>query len=434
MVKLALSHRKTVLSNGLRVLTIPLKTTGAVTVLVLVGAGSRYENPENNGVAHFLEHIFFKGGKKYRNTREVSEALDAVGADFNAFTASEYAGYYVRVIADKAQLAFDVLSDMLLSARLPQEEIEKERKVILEEYRMVNDTPIRKIGDLFESLIFAGSPMGLPTIGDPQTIKKLSKKDFVYYRQKLYVPDNIVVAVAGDITHQEACSLSKRYFRFPHGTKSLFSRLTLTPEGVGLKLLPKKTEQAHLIIGVPTFGAEDPRRYALKVLSTVLGEGMSSRMFLLIREKHGLAYYIHTGDELYTDAGYLATSAGVDLRRVQAALKLILGEYERVTRSLVGPHELKKAKERIKGSMVLNLEGPSNVAGYFSLQELLLNKTESPSQRLKKIDQVSADDVKQVAKEIFQGGRFQLAIIGPYRQRRMFLNLLNHARKEFSAD
>ncbi len=429
------SYHKKVLPSGLRVLSVPLKTTGAVTVLVLVGAGSRYETRKNNGLAHFLEHLFFKGGKRFRDTRAVSEALDAVGADFNAFTSNEYAGYYVRLLAEETELAFDVLSDMLLHARLPEGEIEKERGVILEEYRMLNDTPTRKVSDLFENLIFAGSPMGFSTIGEPRVIRRLARRDFVEYREALYTPENIVLVVAGAITPDATTALAEKFFRFEKKTKALNSPATRLPQELGFRLLTKKTEQAHLVLGLPAFPASDARRYALKVLTTILGDGMSSRLFLNVREKHGLAYYIHSSDELYTDAGYFATAAGVDLRRIELALKLILEEYQRITKEPVQLREIKKAKERIRGSLILNLENPSNVAGYFGLQELLLKKVETPAERLKKIEQVTAAEIQKVAQELFSGGRaLQLALIGPYTDSRPFLKLLRDARKNFSFD
>lgn len=429
-------YRLETLAGGLRLLTLPMTTTGAATVMVFVGAGSRYEDKSSNGVAHYLEHLFFKGGRKYKTFKEVVETLDAQGAVFNAETSAEYAAYYVKTVAEEndVQIAFDVLSDMLIHARLPQKEINKERGVILEEYRMYKDLPMQKIGDVFEGMIFRGSPLGLSTIGEMKVIQSLGRRDFVKYLRGLYTPDNIVVAVAGKISHAKAKELTKKYFRFPRSHKILTSAPTKMAGKLNLELVYKDTEQTHLILGVPAFSATDPRRHAIKVMANILGGSMSSRMFIAVREKHGLAYYVHTSDALFTDAGYLATAAGVDNRRAAQAVELILQEYKKITKELVGAKELRKAKEKIKGGLVLNLEGSNSLAGYFGLQELLLKRIESPQARLKKIAQVTASDVRQVARDIFKSGALQMAIIGPHKNKEVFLKILRDAGKKFSVD
>lgn len=403
------------LKNGLRLITSPTQGAESVTVLVLVGAGSRYEKKEMNGISHFLEHMFFKGAKKYQSSAEVASAIDSVGGDFNAFTGKEYAGYYVKLAAHQKHVALDVISDMLLHATFKTEEIDKERGVILEEYNMYQDTPMYQVGWDFERLMFGDQPMGWDQIGTKELIRTITQEDFKNYNQALYTPDNTVISIAGNIDDQEIVKLVQQYFEFPATQKS-YEFLPYASHNAKKRVIlqHKKTEQSHLIIGVESLPARHPDSYALKILSAMLGGNMSSRMFLNVREAKGLSYYIRTSTDDYTDTGILSTSAGVDVKRVDEAVQAILHEYAEITKAPVAPEELKKAKEFLKGKIILRLEDSEELAHVLGKQVLLYPSIESIDEIIARIDAVTADEVHRVARTLLKPERMHLALIGPY--------------------
>jgi predicted Zn-dependent peptidase len=436
-------HRKTTLASGLRVVTETLEGTKAVTALVLVKAGSRWESKEINGLSHFLEHMFFKGAKKYKNAKAVSEAIDGVGGEFNAFTGKEYAGYYVKVAAEQAGLALDVLSDMMLHARFDQEEIEKERGVILEEYNMYQDTPMYQVAWDFEKVMFGDQPLGWDEIGTKENIRRFGREDFVAYKEELYVPGNMVLCLSGAIEHDEATELAQKYFDMEEQARGRemvpFDRAIAKLAGgeLGADGAPggqlvservtihqKKTEQAHLVLGVPGLRAEDSDFYVLKVLAAILGGNMSSRMFLAVREAKGLAYYISTGTENYLDTGALYTRAGVDTTRIEDAVQAILEEYDKIRYVEVPEDELKKGKEFLKGKLTLSLEDSETVAQMHARHELLYDKVRTYAEIIKAIDEVTAEDVKRVASDLLKDEALHLAVIGPYEDAGRFAEIL----------
>ncbi len=393
-------------------------------MLVLVGAGSRYENQQLRGISHFLEHMFFKGANKYKNTRQVSEAIDSVGGSFNAFTGKEYAGYYVKVASDFVDVAADVLSDMLINAKFKQEEINKERGVILEELNMYQDTPMYQIGWDFENLIFGNQPLGWDQIGTKKLIKTVNQKDFKNYKNKLYTPDNTVIAVVGNISHEDSVKLVKKYFKMAKQKKALeFDALkNLKTKSVSLKT--KKTEQAHLAVGFPGYSEMHKDNWVLKVLAAILGGNMSSRMFLNVRESQGLCYYVHTSTEDFVDGGILVTNAGVDLRRIDLAIKSIVEQYRLVRDKAIASKELDKAKAFLKGKLVLKLEDSEQYAHLLAKYELLHNSPKSPEQIANAIDAVTVKDLKRVAQEIIDQKKMRIAVIGPYDDPKRFEKLL----------
>jgi predicted Zn-dependent peptidase len=420
-------HHKTTLPNGLKIITTPLEGTKSVTVLCLVGAGSRYEHRDINGISHFLEHLFFKGAKRYKNSAEVSEAIDSVGGDFNAFTGKEYAGYFVKLASAQKEVAFDVIGDMMLNVSLVQEEIDKERGVILEEYNMYQDTPMYQVGWDFERLIFGDQPMGWDQIGTKDTIKAITRQQIWDYKQALYTPDNTIVSVAGDITEDEAVKLVQKYFPFgneKHQINPAPYKKTDNKERVILQ--EKKTEQAHIIIGVEALPARHKDEFAEKILSVILGGNMSSRMFMNVREAKGLSYYIRTSTDDYADTGAMSTSAGVDLKRIDLAIEAILEEYRRIAEEKVKPEELTKAKEFMKGKIILRLEDSEEYAHLMGKQALLYPEIETVEEILKKIDFVTADDVLRVAKDLLKEENLKLALIGPYADKKHFEKLLHY--------
>jgi predicted Zn-dependent peptidase len=416
--------RKTTLQNGLRVVTEKLDGTKAVTVLVLVGAGSRYEVEKIRGISHFLEHMFFKGADRYKNTKEVSEAIDSVGGEFNAFTGKEYAGYYVKVASENVEVACDVLSDMLVNARFAQEEIEKERGVILEEYNMYQDTPMYQIGWNFERLVFGDQPLGWDQIGTKELIKTVSHEDFVEYNGKLYTPDNTVIAVVGNIEHGDAVDLVQKFFTMKDGKKAFDFEALKDMDGGKVSIKEKKTEQAHIAVGFPGYSESHPDHWAKKVLSVILGGNMSSRMFLGVREAKGLAYYIHTSTDNYNDGGAIVTNAGVDLTRIEEAITGVIEQYRLVRDEDIPEAELKKAKAYLKGKMVLNLEDSEEYAHLLAKFELLRGGAKGPNEILKVIEAVTVADLRRVAQDLFKEEKMKLAVIGPYSDTEKFEALL----------
>jgi predicted Zn-dependent peptidase len=420
-------YQKTILDNGLTLLTSKLKSTQSVTVLVLVGAGSRYENEKIRGISHFLEHLFFKGAKKYQNAAEVAFAVDSVGGEFNAFTGKEYAGYYIKVAATHTDLAMDVLSDMMIHSKFAQKEIEKERGVIIEEYNMYQDTPMYQSGWDFENLLFGEQPLGWDQIGTKEIILSLNQDDFMTYKNKLYTADNAIISVSGNINESEIITMVNKYFKFSKSKKAYeFSPLSELKSPSRIKLRHKKTEQTHLVLGTPGYPAEHPDNFTMKLLSIILGGNMSSRMFLNIREAKGLSYYIQTNTDDYLDAGIISTRAGVDNKRVDEAIKCILDEYQKIIdEGKLKDKEIRKAKEYLKGKIILSLEDSQEVAHLYGKQALLYSKIKDIDDILREIENITAADLSRVAKDLLQLHKMRLVIIGPFEEEERFMKLIS---------
>jgi len=414
-------------SNGLRLIVSPVPSTKAVTVLVLVGAGSRYESQRERGIAHFLEHMFFKGGERFSTPREVSETIDTIGGDFNAYTGKEYAGYYIKCASEKKEVAFDVLGDMLLNTKLDENDIARERGVILEELNMYEDTPMYQIGWDFEKLLFGDTPMGRDQIGLPENIRSFSPDDFRAYRADLYTPDNTVLIVSGDISFAEAEALTKTFFPFPITKKNRTAeQVAEFSEEKYIEIRTKKTEQAHLVIGFPglPFGHAD--EFAVRLLAILLGGNMSSRMFLHVREKLGLCYSISTSTDHYSDVGVISTHAGVDVSRVPEAITAIMHEYRSMAECGVEEKELEKAKSYLKGKLVLRMEDSEEIASFLGVQAMLRGEIFPLETLFEKIERVSSADIVRVARDIFLSHLPRLALIGSFAgKEEEFLHLLH---------
>ncbi len=420
-------HQLTTLPNGLKIVLTPLEGTKSVTVLCLVGAGSRYETKDINGISHFLEHMFFKGAQRYKNAAEVAGAIDGVGGDFNAFTAKEYAGYYVKLASHQKEIAFDVIGDMMTGATFLDEEITKERGVIMEEYNMYQDTPMYQVGWDFEKLLFGDQPMGWDQIGTKEIINGLTRQQFVNYKEALYTPDNTVISVSGHFDEEEVMDLIRKYFPFKDGKRAYdFKPISELPTDRKVIMQHKNTEQGHIIIGFAGLPARSKDEYAQKVLAVLLGGNMSSRMFMNVREAKGLCYYIRTSTDDYSDVGAITTSAGVDVTRVDMAITAVMEEYRKVQETPVGDRELTKAKEFMKGKIILRLEDSEEYAHMMGKQALLYPDIRSVDDILKKIDDVTADDVQRIAKQLFAEERIKLALIGPFKDEVHFTGLLKY--------
>lgn len=403
------------IAERLRLLTIPVEGTKAVTVLIFVAAGSRYESERERGIAHFLEHMFFKGGAKYDTPLKVSETIDSIGGDFNAFTGKEYAGYYVKCASEQKEIAFDVLSDMLLRTKLASEDIEREKGVILEELNMYQDTPMYQIGWDFEHLLYGDTPMGRDQIGLPETITSFTSQDFVRYRSDLYTADNTVVVVSGDIDQAAAKRLTAQYFAFHDSDAKQRQTQTATYDpSRRIMVRHKKTEQGHLIIGFPgfPFGHED--EIAARLLAIILGGGMSSRMFTEIREQRGLCYSISTSTDHYSDTGIISTHVGVDLKRVEEAIGAIMEQYSKMAKDGPTETEVLKAKNYLKGKLTLRLEDSEELASYYGVQEILGFAVRSPQRLYAAIDAITVEDIARVARTCFVEEQTYLAAIGSF--------------------
>jgi predicted Zn-dependent peptidase len=404
--------------NGLTLVTAPSSGTKAITLLILTGAGSRFETEAERGTAHFLEHMFFKGGEKFQTAQEVSQAIDQIGGDFNAFTGKEYAGYYVKVLAEKKEVAFDVLSDMLLKSKFDQKEIDKEKGVIIEELNMYEDMPVYKVGWDFEELMFPNHPMGLDQIGLPEVINNMTTADFKKYQNDLYTPENTVVIVSGNISPEESETLTEQYFPFAEKKKEREAKKFNWKPTQPVFIRNKNTEQAHLVIGYPGYNRNNENRYAESILSILLGGNMSSRMFLKIREERGLCYSISCSTDRYTDCGTFSTRAGVALNRVEEAIEAITAEYERVKTSPPTEEEVQMAKNYLKGKISMRMEDSEEIASFFGSQMLLQRESQTLEEYFEKIDAVTPQDVLNVAHELFDTSKRSMSIIGPFEEKK----------------
>lgn len=410
--------KRTTLPNGLRLLTVPMEGTQTVTVLITVGAGSRYENEKIAGISHFLEHMFFKGTKKRPNTLAISEELDSVGGEYNAFTGKDRTSYFAKVDSKHFEKALDVVSDIYLNSKLDSKEIEKEKGTILQELNMYEDTPIMNIGDVFENLLYDGKPLGREIIGHKKTIASLKREDFIKYLNRFYISNDTVLCIAGKFDENRARKLAAKYFsRMRRNKKPEFIRVSEKQSGPAAKVKNKKTDQTHLALGVRTFDYNHKDRFILALLSVILGGNMSSRLFIEVREKRGLAYYVRTGIEAFADCGYLVTQAGVDHDKLKLTAKTILNEYRKISQKKVRGKELKRAKEYIKGKSIMDLESSDQVAAFFSDQECKGRKIMTPAEIFRKIEAVTPADILRIAKKIFVPNRINLAVIGPHKEK-----------------
>jgi predicted Zn-dependent peptidase len=422
-----MKYSRTILKNGLRVLTIPMPSFESATVMVMVGAGSRYETRLNSGISHFLEHMAFKGTLKRPSAMDIASLIDGMGGEFNASTGKEVTAYYIKSAADKIELSLDVLSDMLQNSKLDSKEIEKEKGVIVGEIDMNEDSPMRDIGDVYERLMYGDTPLGWNIAGSKDIVRKVTREDFLNYMKSLYSPHNMTVVFAGGIESRKSVELAEKYL----GKMILFDTLRFDKyqekqEKPRLFIKTKKTEQAHLAIGFRTVKSDHPDKYPLEVLAAVLGGGMSSRLFHEVREKRGLGYYISTGADSYHDAGSIFTMSGVDPKRIKEAIVVILEEHKKIRNPKfeIRNEELSKAKEYLKGHMVLGLENSRSVAYYYAAQELLEKEIDNPDRIMQKIDAVTVAQIREVAKKYFVEKGMSLAIIGNFASGQEFEKLL----------
>lgn len=416
--------RKITLKNGLRIIVVPQKSTQAVTVLTLVGTGSKYETKEINGISHFLEHLFFKGTKKRPSSIEVVEPLDKIGGIYNAFTGEEYTGYFAKVEASHLDLALDWVSDIYFNSLLPKKEIDKERGVIIEEINMYLDTPIIYIEELWKEVLYGNQPAGWPIIGTKENVMKIKKEQILNYRKKQYVASNTIVCVSGKVNFKVINKIKKYFSKIKNTNPDLKQSVVENQTEPACLLYPKNSDQTHLALGVRGYNLFHPQRHTQEVLGIILGGMMSSRLFVEIREKLGIVYYIKTNIDSDPDTGFLVTQAGVDNKNVEKAISTILKEYKKISQKKVPKAELKKAKDYIKGKTALLLESSDVLASFYAGQELLEKRILTLEEIFKKIDRVSINDILKVAKDVFQPKKLNLSLIGPFKNKERFQKLL----------
>ncbi|OIO47333.1 MAG: hypothetical protein AUJ32_03285 [Parcubacteria group bacterium CG1_02_40_82] len=418
--------RKYTLPNGLRIILAPMEGAQSVTVLVLVGTGSKYETKEINGISHFLEHMFFKGTRKRPTTLEISSVLDEVGGAYNAFTDKEYTGYWAKVDAAHGELALDWVSDIFLNSKIEAEEIEREKGVITEEINMYLDTPMIFIGEVWDKLLYGDQPAGWMVSGEKEIIAKLKREQFIKYLEKQYVAKNAILILAGNgATVKKIVIKARDYFgRAKKGDFLNKQKVIEKQRQAGLSVHFKETDQTHLVLGCRGFNLFDKKRYAAILLSTILGGFMSSRLFTEVREHRGLAYYIRANNVSLTDSGYLISNAGVDNKRVEDAIKVILDEFKKTKEQKIPEKEIQKAKDHIRGATLLSLESSDEVASFLGGQEVLKKEILLPEEFFKKIEKITAADLQRVAREIFRPEKLNLALIGPFKEKERFEKLL----------
>ena len=418
-------YKKTVLKNGLRVITVPQPDNMAATVLVMVEAGSKYEQKEINGLSHFLEHMCFKGTTNRPTAMDIAGELDGLGAEYNAFTSHEWTGYFAKVEKNHASKAIDLISDLYLNPTFDVAEIEKEKGVIIEELNMYEDMPQRKIGDIFMHLLYGDQPAGWDVGGEKDIISKLTKEDFLKYRGLHYLPEATLVVIAGAFDEVAALKQLEALFgkmpAAPKGGKLAVKESQSKPE-IFLKF--KESDQTHLMLGFRAFSMFDKRRFTLEVLADILGGGMSSRLFQKVREELGAAYYVRAGVDLYTDHGYIAAGAGVEHSKLKLVIKTIVDEFARLTMEKVSDKELARAKSHLSGNLLLGLETSDALATYYGSQEILKKQVITPDEILKFIDAVTTEEIHTLAKELFKSSALNLAMIGPHKDQVEFAGLL----------
>lgn len=412
-------------TNGLRLLTVPLKSTETVTVLVLVGTGSKYETKKNNGLSHFLEHMCFKGTIKRPSAKIISSELDALGSQSNAFTSHEYTGYYAKGDSKKFKKLLDIVSDIYLNPIFPEVEIEKEKGVIIEEINMYEDMPHRNVFDVFSALLYGDQPAGWPITGTKKTVLSMQKSDFLSYHKEQYTPSNTVIVVSGNVSEGEVKKEVQKYFgklqkRKPKKKIKVLEKQT-TPQ---LAIKHKTTDQSHFILGFRTYGKGHKDNRTLSILSTLLGGGMSSRLFIKLREELGAAYYVDAQNDVSTDHGVFYIRAGVTNTKIEIVLAEILKELRRLQTEMVTDVELEKVKSYLLGNLKLFLEPSDDIANFFGQQAVLGEKIKNVRDIEIEIGKITKKDIQKVAQTIFTKKTLNLAIIGPFSDKKSFKDII----------
>jgi len=403
------------LKNGAKICYVPLDHTKSVTVLVMYSVGSRNESEKLSGASHFVEHLMFKGTKKRKNTLILTREIDRLGAEYNAFTSKEYTGYYIKSDSSYIQKSLDILSDMLFDSLFSAVEMEREKKVIVEEIKMYNDNPIMNIDSIFENVFYQGA-LGRDIAGTEKNVLSFQREDILKFRDRFYQPQNMTIVVAGDID-EKIKEFVEEHFGVRKNSKTDKTSINHFAFGSAKKedrlvVKEKDTDQAQLMIGFPAFEYGNPKGTTLSVLNSILGGSMSSRLFMQIREKRGLAYMVRSGQEKFIDTGYSYIRVGLDSKNINKTIQIIEKELEKLRTKGVSSRELRDAKTRYRGSMSLSMEDSSSVASWFANQVMFMDEIKTPEQRIQEIEKVSEDDIKKLANLVFKPSQMRIAVIG----------------------
>jgi len=402
-----------------------MKDNPTVTVLVLVEAGSKYETKRENGLSHFLEHMCFKGTTKRPRAIDISHELDGLGAQYNAFTSHEYTGYYAKAEAKHFPKLLDVVSDIYLNSTFPEAEMEKEKGVIVEEINMYEDMPHRHVQDLFTGLLYGDQPAGWNIAGTRENVKAFNRSDFVAYKNKTYVAPATTVIVAGNIDDKMVQKeITKAFATIPVKSKARKLKVKEVQSKPQTLISYKKTDQAHFVLGVRSFDLYDNKNPVVSVLGTILGGGMSSRLFQKLREEMGVGYYVRSYNDASTDHGVFQVSAGVDTKRIHEVVSVVISELSKLVHEKVSDSELKKVKDYMVGTMKLGLESSDDIANFFGGQEIVHKDLQTIKDIEAKIRAVTAGDVQLLAKKLFKNESLNLAVIGPYEEKVSFEKIL----------
>jgi predicted Zn-dependent peptidase len=421
-----MKYKKTVLPNGMRILTIPLTESQSAIGMVLVETGSDFESKELNGLSHFLEHMCFKGTTN-RTGEQIKLEIDGMGAASNAFTANEFTGYYAKASKDKIHKIIDFVSDVYLNPTFPEKDIEIERGVIVEEINMYEDLPQQVVAYMWQELLYPNTPAGRKIIGPKENILKFKKDDFIAYHQLHYTPAKTVFVVAGNIDEKKVTTQLKNIFAPISNVKNTKRPKTKFKQSEAqLKIKYKKIDQSHLIMGFRAFDQYNDKNYALKLASIILGKGLSSRLFTRMRDELGLCYYVSASVDTYTDRGAFLVRSGVTNARVHEAIEVLMTEFKKIRDEEIQEKELKKAKDFLIGNFAIGLETSEDVADYFGFQELLREEILYPKEYIKKIKAVTVKDIQKVLKEIMKEKNLNFTLIGPFEEgeRESFKKLL----------
>lgn len=402
----------TTLANKMSYISAPLAGTKTITALVVIKTGSKYESRKENGLSHFLEHMFFKGTVKRPTALILSSELDSVGGEYNAFTSKEYTGYWIKVSSDKTEIALELVSDMLLNSTFPAEEIEREKGVIIEELNMYEDNPLMRIEDIFETCLYGDIPAGWDVIGTRANIKAFKRQDFINYLHRQYGASSATLILSGNLPKNTNTLVKKYFSSFSKNAWRNKVKVKEAQKVPAMLSVHKKTDQISLSLGVRAEASGHKDEFITKMLGIILGGSMSSRLFSEIRERRGLAYSVRANMEFYSDSGYLATTAGIKLGHEAEVINIIIREYKRISEELVSIEELNRAKDMIKGRLAISLEASDDLANWYGKQAIMRKKYLTPSDYILEINKITPADLKRVAKKIFVEKNLNLALIG----------------------
>lgn len=413
------------LDNGMRVMLAPVNGTDTVSVLVLVRVGSRYEPAHLNGSCHFIEHMMFKGTRRRPTAQHISRTLDAIGADFNAFTGKNYTGYYVKVDKNHLYLGLDIIDDMIFASKMDKGELNRERGAIIEEIHMYEDNPMMHVSDLLEEVMFDGSTLGWEIAGTPKIIREVDRDEMFNFWKEFYQPSNMVLVVSGNIDAKVKRWIDETFGKRKSAHKTFGSFMDFAVHKPHRKPLArvqnKPTEQIQIAIGFPSFGMQDPRNSALTLLGVILGGNMSSRLFVEVRERKGLAYFVRVANDAYEEVGNFMIRAGLDKKRLDVAMTTIMKELRKIVRTPVTAKELRDAKAYVRGQMAIRLEDSYERAQWFAREKMFQKRVRTPEQYLKAIEAVTLKHVHRAAKDVIDLSQMSLAAIGSFKNEAAFL-------------